>query len=224
MTSLRNWRIRPNVQTWPTPTATAPTWGTTNPVYTSIATVTNTVTLSTGSVLNAMANALYSSQHTANPFDSVLVRDTLRLMGDCTIEDGVPCKVGLPDGGVLEVNADGSYRINDKDAKVTYRANKTRDFNPFINASDKLEAFIQFCGALGVKQSEMLNIPIKLFIGWLIIEAARADGDEADVELLDGIYDHVRPRCTCGRFISPKKTERRIFFCRTQCLERELAA
>lgn len=178
-------------------------------------------------VTQAVSSALYISQGTAGALwagDSALVRDTLRLMGDCMIEDGVPCNVHLPDGSVLMVGSDGSFTINDKDAKVTYRANRLRDFNPFINASDKLEGFIKLCGALGVKQDEMMQMPVKLFIGWLIIEAARADGEQPDVNLLDGIHDHVRPRCTCGRFIARERIRKKVFFCRPECMERRLAA
>lgn len=183
-------------------------------------------TAATTTLANTVMNSLYAAQgQQMAAWDTALVRDTLRLMGECAIADGEPCRVTLPDGGVLEVDADGSYRINDKDAKVIYRANRMRDFNSFINASDKLELFIKFCGALGVRQDEMLNIPIKLFIGWLVIEAARADGEQPDVDLLEGIHQHVRPRCTgCGRFIPRKLVARKITFCRPVCLERELAA
>ena len=100
---------------------------------------------------------------------------------DITIHDGGPERtISFPDGTVIDVKSDGSFQINDADAKVTYRANRVRDFNPYINASDKLEAFIKFCGEIGVSQGQVLDIPIKHFIGWLIVEAARADGEDAN--------------------------------------------
>ena len=155
--------------------------------------------------------------------NAALVRDTLRLLGECEIADGEPCKIRLPDGGMLEVDADGSYRINDKDAKVIYRANRMRDFNSFINASDKLESFIKFCGEIGVRQGEMLDIPVRHFIAWLIVEAALADGEKP--QALPDLREHVLPRCNgCGRFIPRKLVARKITFCRPVCLERELAA
>lgn len=218
----------------PTQTATAgglgslytSTTGTTN-AYVSLTTATQATT-STISVGNSLMNALYASQgQQMLPGNSALVHDTLRLMGECAIADGEPCKVRLPDGGMLEVDADGSYRINDKDAKVIYRANRMRDFNSFINASDKLELFIRFCGAMGVKQDEMLDIPVKHFIAWLVVEAALADAEDVDVvvetkRLTDALK--IKPRCRCGRFIPRKLVARKITFCRPVCLERELAA
>lgn len=90
---------------------------------------------------------------------------------------GRKCIVDLPDGAVLKVAADGSYVLEDKAAKVTYRACLVREFNPFINASDKVEDFIDYCGAHDVAQDEMLDMPLKLFIGWLMMEAAKADGE-----------------------------------------------
>jgi hypothetical protein len=140
-----------------------------------------------------------------------------------TIKDGIAKTIQLPDGTVIEVAADGSFAINDKEAKVTYRANRVRDFNPFINASDKLEAFIKFCGRYGVRQKEMLDIPIKLFIGWLIMEAALADNEPAPHEaLFNDLKKRLKPRCRCGRFIARKLAERNVMFCRPVCLEKEL--
>lgn len=100
------------------------------------------------------------------------------------IPDNIELEVGhartikFPDDTLIDFKDNGSFTIKDKDAKVTYRANRSRDFNPFINASDKLEDFIRFCGDVGVKQKDMLEIPIKSFVQWLVLEAAKADGDD----------------------------------------------
>ena len=83
----------------------------------------------------------------------------------------------LPDGSILTVDPNGNYRIVDEHAKVIYKANRLREFNPYINASDLLEDFIKFVGQLGVKQSEVLNVPINAFIHWLVFKAAERDGD-----------------------------------------------
>ena len=45
-------------------------------------------------------------------------------------------EIELPDGAKLIVDAAGNYRIEDKDAKVTYKANRIREFSPHLNASD----------------------------------------------------------------------------------------
>jgi hypothetical protein len=84
-----------------------------------------------------------------------------------------------------------------------------REFNRFLNASDMLVKFIEFLGTQQVKQHEALQIPIDLFIAWLVVEAAKADGEEPDqkeqakleklgVLLLTG----PQPRCACGRFMA----------------------
>ena len=184
----------------------------------------NTATTSATTISSAMANALYSSQHLTVPTASPLVMAVRRLMGDCSIEDGEECRITLPDGGVLEVAADGSYVVNDANSKVIYRANRLRDFNSFMNASDKIEEFIRFCGAVGVRQGDMLGIPLKHFIAWLVLEAAKADGEpEPDLLLLPDLRRTARPHCaTCGRFLAKKLKSNKIEFCRPRCFEEKL--
>lgn len=137
------------------------------------------------------------------------------------IPDGVARIVTLPDGAKLDVKADGSYEMIDKDAKVVYRACRVRDFNPFLNASDKLEDFIRFCGTVGVKQSEVLRLPVELFVAWLVIAAAKADGEpEPDLPLVPKLKRRALPRCTsCGQFLSRLKRQKRLDFCAPKCFE-----
>lgn len=138
------------------------------------------------------------------------------------LDDGRRHSLKFQDGTVIEVQPNGSFAIHDDNAKVIYRANRVRDFNPFLNASDKIEEFIKYCGGVGVRQGDMLGIPLKHFIGWLIIEAARADGEpEPEVLLLPNLRREAKPRCvTCGRFLSPRLRTKNIEFCRTLCFER----
>lgn len=129
----------------------------------------------------------------------------------------------LPDGAIFDIKADGSYEILDKDAKVTYRACNIRDFNPFLNASDKLEDFIRYCGSLGVKQQEMLKLPMELFIAWLVLEAAKLDNEPEpdDIKLIPSLRKVTKPRCIqCQRFLPLTHVRRQIHFCRTLCFER----
>lgn len=87
----------------------------------------------------------------------------------------------LPDGATLRIAVDGSYAIEDENAKVLYRACRVREFNPYINASDLLEAFITEVGKYdGVNQGDVLALPIEAFINWIILEAAKRDGDPID--------------------------------------------
>lgn len=155
-----------------------------------------------------------------NPGVASAVIDALR------IHDGQECKITLPDNTIVDVKADGSYELIDKDAKVVYRAARVRDFNRFINVSDRIEEFIAFCGEQGVRADEMLNLPISLFIGWLVIEAAKADKEpEPDVKLLPDLRRHSTARCVdCGRFISPALKQKRIEYCGPGCFERQFMA
>lgn len=142
------------------------------------------------------------------------------------VADGEECKIDLPDGTVIDVKQDGSFQIIDKDAKVIYRAARMRDFNRYINVSDRIEEFIAFCGAHAVRKDEMLQLPLKLFIGWLILEAAKADqvDDLPDVRLIPDLRQAVLPRCvSCGRFIQKAFKQKKLEFCRPLCFEKHWA-
>lgn len=84
----------------------------------------------------------------------------------------------MPDNSVLHVDHEGNYRIEDTHSRVVYKANRRREFNPYLNASDLLEDFIKFVGTLGVRQGEVLQVPITAFIHWLVFKAAERDGDD----------------------------------------------
>jgi len=109
--------------------------------------------------------------------------------GKYHVQDDHPFKLALPDGALLDVNADGSYKLIDKDAKITYKACRVREFNTYLNASDKLEDFIKYCGTLGIKKREMLDLPINLFIAWLIIQSAKADQEPEPIEEIKLLED-----------------------------------
>jgi hypothetical protein len=130
--------------------------------------------------------------------------------------DGQPHTIYLADGAILKMDGNGNYTIEDKDAKIIYKGCPVRDFNSYINASDKLEEFIKFCGTVGVKQDDMFKIPIESFIQWLVIEAARADGEKTETLALP---NYSKPRCTCGRFLKRKYKQSGINHCRPVCFE-----
>lgn len=92
-------------------------------------------------------------------------------------------RVKMPDGSTIEVDNQGNYKILDEDAQVTYKGNRLREFNKYINASDLLEDFIKDLGVAGIKQGEVLGVPIEFFINWLIHKAAEQDGDPVPEEL-----------------------------------------
>lgn len=158
-------------------------------------------------------------------------QDVVREIVRSRIAPGEKVDIELPDGAMLKVAADGSYRIEDKDAKITYRANRVREFNRFINASDLLVKFIGYLNTLRLNQKEALGLPIDLFIAWLIIEAAKADDEEpqeAELAKLETLMrKHVQidppkpmlalpppmPRCFCGRFMARARAAKGLMFC-----------
>ena len=111
----------------------------------------------------------------------------------------------LPDGAKLIVDNDGNYRIEDKDAKVTYQANRLREFSPYLNASDLLAKFVEYVGTLGVRRGEAVMLPLNLFVAWLVIEAAGRDGDPIPQDIApieNTLAKVVRPKCLmCGKFV-----------------------
>jgi len=102
----------------------------------------------------------------------------------------------LSDGTVIKVDINGNFEVLDKDAIIIYKANRVREFNKYVNASDLLENFIEDLGKVGIKQGEVLTIPIEMFINWIIHKAAEQDGDEIPQDipsLEDNRYKH--PKC-----------------------------
>lgn len=190
------------------------------PAQTTFSIVTNgsTVTSTTTSV----SNSVWLTNGTATTTNQQPVPMPMYMMPDrIKLNVGHARTITFPDGTIIDFAADGSFKIQDENAKVIYKAARCHDFNPFLNASDKLEEFIQFCGTVGIRQGDMLEIPIRSFVQWLVIEAAKADGDEPKA-LLE-LPNYSIPRCrSCGRFMSPQLKADRIEFCRAECLETKL--
>jgi hypothetical protein len=129
-------------------------------------------------------------------------------------------EVKLPDGAKL-IFDNGNYRIEDQDAKITYKANRNREFNKYLNASDLLEEFIGYLGSLKLTKEEVLQVPIETFIMWLIISAAEADQEDKpsqEILMLESKVDELKtirkPRCKCcGQFIHHSRKRAGIEFC-----------
>lgn len=125
----------------------------------------------------------------------------------------------LPDGAKLQLDTAGNYKIDDKDAQVVYQANRVREFSPHLNASDMLADFAAYARGLGVRRDEVLELPIKLFLAWLVIEAANRDGDEVPSDIVPPGEDSllisiVKPRClACNRFIPKRHARHQFPFC-----------
>lgn len=129
----------------------------------------------------------------------------------------------LPDGAKLCIDDLGNYRIEDKDAKVQYKANRVREFSPHLNASDLLAKFVDYLRTLGIKQHQVLQLPVELFVNWLVIEAAERDQDpipdgveriERRPEVRRLLPGPAKPKCLqCGRFIPAVHQQRQFLYC-----------
>lgn len=138
------------------------------------------------------------------------------------VVEGRELEISLPDGSRLLLDKHGNFVIRDEDAQVTYQANRNRAFNPFVNAGDRIADFIEYVGTIpGVRREDVSQLPLQLFVNWLIIEAAERDGDPVpdDVEepketrLLKGT---VKPQCelpTCRRFIQKAAARSGFRYC-----------
>lgn len=146
-----------------------------------------------------------------------LFPDSYGMYEKVEITAGYECQVLLPDGTRIQVDEKGNFVINDKDAKVVYKGNRMREFNKFLNASDLLEEFVDMAGEYGVRQAEFMNLPMQLFINWLVIKAAEADGDPVQFEEIRHsplLTNMIRPRCLhCGRFLEHEHRRRGVNFC-----------
>lgn len=143
------------------------------------------------------------------------------------VQPGIDYEIELPDHTIISIKADGSYKIIDDGGKIKYKGNPLREFNPYINSSDLLEEFVDFVASVGgVSKKNFLNIPIELFIRWLVIRAAEADGDDlpedqtsllAHPALLPAPKHAHSAQCKCcGRFITKKRASHGILFCSTE--------
>jgi hypothetical protein len=111
--------------------------------------------------------------------------------------------IHLPDGSKL-IGDGTTITLEDENAQVLYKA-ATRDFNKYLNGSDLVEEFIRYAGKLGARQRDVLKLPIDLFIAFLMIRSAEADGDPAPADVVLQLPKPARPRCVgCGRFILPR--------------------
>ena len=152
MSPISNIASMPMVWVTSTPSSTA-----TTPVF---FTNTGTATTTTGGIYNnaVVGGGIVNNVPVAVPY----IPDHIKL------DVGKERTISFPDGTNIYFKVDGSFEIEDKYSRVVYKACRVHDFNPFLNASDKLEDFIKYCGKVGVRSGDMLGIPLRsLSSGWL---------------------------------------------------------
>jgi hypothetical protein len=141
-------------------------------------------------------------------------------------------EIKMKDGSVIKIDLDGNFVVTDAEAKVIYKAHRNRHFNPYVNAGDLVGRFIDYVRqeVRGVRRHDIPEIPLQLFVNWLILEAASKDGDPAPADvrpipesrLLRG---RVRPRCrlpSCQRFIARAVAAQGFNYCDPVHAERHL--
>lgn len=143
--------------------------------------------------------------------------------GKIELPKGREVRVPLGDGSTLYVDSNGNFRVDDKNAKVVYKANRVREFNPFVNASDLLAEFLRYVGTLGVRRSEVQTLPLGLFVNWLVIRAAEIDADPVPADIVP-LPEHrllkgrVSPRClVCQRYVRRIAASSGFAFCNPLC-------
>lgn len=95
------------------------------------------------------------------------------------------------------------------------RLQPPREFNRYINASDLMEEFIGYLNTVGVRQGEVMDLPVELFIKWLIIRACEEDQEEPNVSLELPARRTPQPRCAgCQRFL---RRDTKLALCGPAC-------
>lgn len=176
--------------------------------------------------LETLENASHHVIDIKSPLTRIKDSIAANSFGRIAIPNNGLCRLLLPDGVELIVHSDGSYEINETKKTWTYRA-APRNFNKYLNASDVVEDFIRYLGSLDVRQRHVMSMPLGLFLKFIIIEAAKADGDPyEDVEppLLEGVKQvKAQPRCRfCQRYISQARADKGVYFCSPPHMQRFL--
>ena len=91
--------------------------------------------------------------------------------------DLLPGEYNLPGGAVLKIAADNSYVIDDSNHKIVHKANPNPDFNEAFCVSEVLEQFMDYVAKLQLTKEQFMELPIRLFMLWLIIESCKKDGE-----------------------------------------------
>jgi hypothetical protein len=133
----------------------------------------------------------------------------------------------LPDGSELVPDGKGGCQQVASDGTITYRPCYIRNFNRFLNASDLVDEFIRALGAAGMKQDQVLKVPLGPFIHWLIGKAAEADGDPVPADI-PPVNNHpalapfrLAPKCKlCGKFLPRRLAAGGMFFCNGRHMDR----
>jgi len=132
----------------------------------------------------------------------------------------------LPNGVRINLFPDDHIEIDEADGKQLYRTDATRGFNKFLNASDLLEEFIAYCAEQKMTRKDFAELPVSLFIYWLIVRAAENDGDPTheSMPLLTHAVSEQKfkpSHCKCcGRFLSTKSVSNGINFCSADHLQK----
>ena len=142
------------------------------------------------------------------PRPKIVIKEVVQTRGIIEEPTG-HLEIYLKDGTHIVIDREQNLRVRDENSKIVYKSNRVREFNRYVNASDLLEAFIRDLGDRGVRQNQVLDTRIEVFINWLIYKAALQDGDKVEEPKL-----MHQPQCKyCGKFISKMLAESGFEFC-----------
>jgi len=157
-------------------------------------TFTNTPTI-TNIHIPTTAPVYHSSRYPLGPNDNCTPEEwaldyILKLMRSHTLSladiakelqanqvDLLPGEYNLPGGAVLKIATDNSYTIDDSNHKTVHKANPNPDFNEAFCVSEVLEQFMAYVADLKLTKEQFMELPIRLFMLWLIIESCKKDGE-----------------------------------------------
>lgn len=131
----------------------------------------------------------------------------------------------LPNDVKIHLFPDDHVEIDESDGTQLYKTKPIREFNKYLNASDLLEEFIIYCGQQRLTRHEFSELPISLFIYWLIVRSAESDGDPTDevVPLLTNAVKERklhRHRCKCcGKYLTKQYEDHGIGFCNSDHMD-----
>lgn len=152
-------------------------------------------------------------------FDTTASSNYLIITGGSTTT-ATPCSTGSTDTAVYYGSGgnwqQAAIQVPRKQVVQTPKQQALRDpriLNRYLNAADLLEEFIKDLGDLGARQTDVLAVPIEMFVNWLVCKAAEEDDAETDLPALPGKIQRTDRCKDCGRYIAQQRRDAAIYFC-----------
>lgn len=106
----------------------------------------------------------------------IFLADRMTSVDYFTMPENFRGVVELP-GNFHVVVGENDIEIKDARKKIIYHAETRREFNPHMNAADRLDEFMSAARARGLSVATIRALSIGAFADWLAIQAAKRDGE-----------------------------------------------